>query len=149
MRCPNCSHEHSKVCDSRPKEESAAIYRRRECKNCSIRFTTHERVQLRDLTVVKSTGEPELFDREKLFSSMKVALRKRPVDEDRIQRSVNTIQRKLETTPANEIPSKTIGDMAMERLAELDKVAYVRFASVYKDFDKTGDFEDFLGTLNQ
>jgi len=147
MRCPNCSHEQSKVRDSRSKEESAAIYRRRECKNCGFRFTTHERVQLRDLIVVKSTGEQEPFNREKLFGSMKVALRKRPVDEDRIQRSVNTIQRILETTPANEVPSETIGEMAMERLAELDKVAYVRFASVYKDFDETGDFEKFLGEL--
>ena len=143
MRCPNCSQEQSKVRDFRSKEENAAIYRRRECKNCGIRFTTHERVQLRDLTVVKSTGEPEPFDRGKLFSSMKVALRKRSVEEDRIQRSVYSIQRKLETTPANEVPSETIGEMAMERLAELDKVAYVRFASVYKDFDETGDFERF------
>ena len=147
MRCPSCSHEQSTVVDSRSKEESAAIYRRRKCKYCGSRFTTHERVQLRDLAVVKSTGEHEPFDREKLFHSMKVALRKRPVDEDRIQRSANTIQRILERTPANEVPAETIGEMAMERLAELDKVAYVRFASVYKDFSETEDFERFLGEL--
>ena len=149
MRCPNCSHEQSKVRDSRSKEESAAIYRRRECKNCGFRFTTHERVQLRDLIVVKSTGEQEPFDREKLFRSLKVALRKRPVDEDRIQRSANTIQRTLETNAAKKVPTETIGQMALDRLAELDKVAYVRFASVYKDFSEARDFEDLLGALKQ
>ena len=143
MRCPNCSQEQSKVRDFRSKEENAAINRRRECKNCGIRFTTHERVQLRDLTVVKSTGEPEPFDREKLFSSIKVVLRKRPVDEYRNQRSVNTIQQILKITLANEVPSETIGEIAMERLAKFVKVAYVRFASVYNDFDETGDFEKF------
>ena len=147
MRCPKCSHEQSKVRDSRSRKESAAIYRRRECKNCGFRDTTHEWVQLRNLIVVKSTSGQEPFDREKLFYSMKVSLRKRPVDEDRIQLSVNTIQRILETTPANEVPSETIGEMAMERLAELDKVAYVRFASVYKEFNETGDFEKFLDEL--
>ena len=149
MRCPNCSHEGSKVTDSRSKEKSEAIYRRRECKNCGRRFTTHERVPLHDLTVVKSTGEQEPFDREKLFRSLKVALRKRPVDEDRIQRSANTIQRTLETNAAKKVPTETIGQMALDRLAELDKVAYVRFASVYKDFSEARDFEDLLGALKQ
>ena len=149
MRCPNCSHEGSKVTDSRSKEKSEAIYRRRECKNCGHRFTTHERVPLHDLTVVKSTGEQEPFDQEKLFRSLKIALRKRPVDEDRIQRSANTIQRTLETNAAKKVATETIGQMALERLAELDKVAYVRFASVYKDFSKARDFEDLLGALKQ
>ena len=149
MRCPNCSHEGSGVTDSRPKEKSEAIYRRRKCKNCGHRFTTHERVPLHDLTVVKSTGEQEPFDQEKLFRSLKSALRKRPVDEDRIQRSANTIQRTLETNAAKKVATETIGQMALERLAELDKVAYVRFASVYKDFSKARDFEDLLGALKQ
>ena len=149
MRCPNCSHEGSGVTDSRPKEKSEAIYRRRKCKNCGHRFTTHERVPLHDLTVVKSTGEQEPFDQEKLFRSLKIALRKRPVDEDRIQRSANTIQRTLETNAAKKVATETIGQMALERLAELDKVAYVRFASVYKDFSEARDFEDLLGTLKQ
>ncbi len=149
MRCPNCSHEGSGVTDSRPKEKSEAIYRRRKCKNCGHRFTTHERVPLHDLTVVKSTGEQEPFDQEKLFRSLKIALRKRPVDEDRIQRSANTIQRTLETNAAKKVATETIGQMALERLAELDKVAYVRFASVYKDFSKARDFEDLLGALKQ
>ena len=149
MRCPNCSHEGSGVTDSRPKEKSEAIYRRRKCKNCGHRFTTHERVPLHDLTVVKSTGEQEPFDREKLFRSLKIALRKRPVDEDRIQRSANTIQRTLETNAAKTVATETIGQMALERLAELDKVAYVRFASVYKDFSEARDFEDLLGALKQ
>ncbi len=149
MRCPNCSHEGSGVTDSRPKEKSEAIYRRRKCKNCGHRFTTHERVPLHDLTVVKSTGEQEPFDQEKLFRSLKIALRKRPVDEDRIQRSANTIQRTLETNAAKKVATETIGQMALERLAELDKVAYVRFASVYKDFSEARDFEDLLGALKQ
>ncbi len=147
MRCPFCGHDDTQVKDSRPTEDNATIRRRRSCPECGSRFTTFERVQLRELSVVKSDGEKAPFDRDKLNRSLKIALRKRPVDEERIDRIVNSIQRKLETLGENEIPTKVIGEMVMDSLADLDKVAYVRFASVYRNFREARDFEEFVGTI--
>jgi transcriptional repressor NrdR len=148
MRCPFCGHTDTQVKDSRPSEDNAAIRRRRFCPDCGSRFTTFERVQLRELTVVKKNGEKMPFDRDKLTRSLTIALRKRPVDEDRVERIVNSIQRRLETLGESEIPTKVIGEMVMDHLAELDKVAYVRFASVYRNFREAKDFEDFVGKLS-
>jgi transcriptional repressor NrdR len=148
MRCPFCHHNDTQVKDSRPTEENATIRRRRLCPECSSRFTTFERVQLRELSVTKSDGEKALFDREKLLRSLKIALRKRPVEEDRIERIASGIQRRLETLGENEIPTKVIGEMVMEALAELDQVAFVRFASVYRNFREAKDFEAFVGNLD-
>lgn len=148
MRCPFCGHNDTQVKDSRPTEENATIRRRRYCPDCTSRFTTFERVQLRDLTVVKKDGEKKPFEREKLMRSLSIALRKRPVEEDRVERIVNSIQRRLETLGESEIPTKVIGEMVMEHLAELDPVAYVRFASVYRNFREAKDFEDFVGKLS-
>ena len=148
MRCPFCHHNDTQVKDSRPTEENATIRRRRLCPECSSRFTTFERVQLRELSVTKSDGEKALFDREKLLRSLKIALRKRSVEEDRIERIANGIQRRLETLGENEIPTKVIGEMVMEALAELDQVAFVRFASVYRNFREAKDFEAFVGNLD-
>ena len=147
MRCPFCGHKDTQVKDSRPTEENATIRRRRLCPECSSRFTTFERVQLRELSVLKSDGEKVPFDREKLTRSLQIALRKRPVDEDRVDRIVNGIQRRLETLGESEIPTKVIGEMVMEALAEMDQVAFVRFASVYRDFRDAKDFEAFIGKL--
>ena len=147
MRCPFCGHEDTQVKDSRPTEDSAAIRRRRSCPACGARFTTFERVQRRELMVVKKTGEKVPFDREKLVRSFLIALRKRPVDEERIERIVNSIQRRLETLGEQEIPTRVIGQMVMDNLAELDPVAYVRFASVYRNFREARDFEEFVGKL--
>lgn len=147
MRCPFCGHKDTQVKDSRPTEENAAIRRRRLCPECSSRFTTFERVQLRELSVLKSDGEKVPFDREKLARSLQIALRKRPVDEDRVERIVNGIQRRLETLGESEIPTKVIGEMVMDALAEMDQVAFVRFASVYRDFRDAKDFEAFIGKL--
>lgn len=147
MRCPFCGHEDTQVKDSRPTEDNATIRRRRFCPACGSRFTTFERVQLRELTVVKKSGEKSPFDREKLMRSLQIALRKRPVDPDRIERIVNGIQRRLESLGESEIPSKVIGEMVMDVLADLDQVAYVRFASVYRNFREAKDFEDFVGKL--
>ena len=144
MRCPFCGNDDSQVKDSRPTEDNAAIRRRRFCPACGARWTTFERVQLRELTVVKKDGDKSPFDRDKLARSLQIALRKRPVDEDRIERIVNSIQRRLETLGENEIPSKVVGEMVMENLRELDQVAYVRFASVYKNFREAKDFEEFV-----
>lgn len=148
MRCPFCGHNDTQVKDSRPTEESATIRRRRLCPECSSRFTTFERVQLRELSVVKSDGEKVLFERDKLLRSLQIALRKRPVEEDRMERIVNSIQRRLETLGESEIPTKVIGEMVMEHLAELDQVAFVRFASVYRNFREAKDFEAFIGNLD-
>jgi len=148
MRCPFCHHNDTQVKDSRPTEENATIRRRRMCPECSSRFTTFERVQLRELSVLKSDGEKVLFDREKLLRSLQIALRKRPVEEDRMERIANGIQRRLETLGENEIPTKVIGEMVMEALAELDQVAFVRFASVYRNFREAKDFEAFVGNLD-
>jgi len=147
MRCPFCGNEDTQVKDSRPTEDSAAIRRRRQCTHCAARFTTFERVQLRELTVVKGDEQREPFDREKLLRSMTIALRKRPVEQDRIERVVNSIVRQLESSGESEIRSQTIGELVMDALAKLDQVAYVRFASVYRDFREARDFEKFIGNI--
>jgi transcriptional repressor NrdR len=147
MRCPFCGHEDSQVKDSRPTDDGAAIRRRRQCEDCGARFTTFERIQLRELTVVKSEGRREAFEREKLERSVKIACRKRPVDPPRIERLVTGIQRQLETLGEPEIPSAKIGEMVMDGLKGLDSVAYIRFASVYKDFAEAKDFEEFAGSV--
>jgi transcriptional repressor NrdR len=145
MRCPFCQHEDTQVRDSRPTEDAAAIRRRRHCMACGARFTTFERVQLRELTVIKrSTGKKEAFDRDKLLRSVRIALNKRPVEAERIEQMVSGIVRRLESHGETEIPSEMIGGMVMDALAALDFVAYVRYASVYKDFREAGDFERFL-----
>ncbi len=147
MRCPFCGNEDTQVKDSRPTEDNSAIRRRRQCPNCGARFTTFERVQLRELIVIKSNGKREPFDRDKLIRSMTVALRKRPVDPERVERVVNGIVRRLESSGENEIPSKLIGELIMDALATLDQVAYVRFASVYRNFREARDFEEFIEKL--
>ncbi len=147
MRCPFCGNEDTQVKDSRPTEDNATIRRRRYCPACGSRFTTFERVQLRELSVIKSNGDKTPFERDKLMRSLQIALRKRPVEESRMERIANSIQRRLETLGESEIPTKVIGEMVMEHLAELDPVAYVRFASVYKNFREAKDFEDFVGKL--
>lgn len=149
MRCPFCGHEDTQVKDSRPTEDSSAIRRRRFCGNCGQRFTTIERVQLRELTVVKSDSRRVPFDRDKLGRSIRIALRKRPIQEERIERIVNGLVRQLESSGENDIPSKQIGELVMETLKEVDSVAYVRFASVYRDFREAKDFEAFLGALGE
>lgn len=147
MRCPFCGHEDTQVKDSRPTEDNSAIRRRRFCPGCSARFTTFERVQLRELTVVKSSGQREPFDREKLVRSMRTALRKRPVEADRIDRVVNSLVRQLESSGESEIPAKQIGEMVMIALLNLDQVAYVRYASVYRDFREVADFNQLVESL--
>ncbi|MBF0094565.1 MAG: transcriptional repressor NrdR [Alphaproteobacteria bacterium] len=147
MRCPFCGHEDTQVKDSRPTEDNSAIRRRRFCPSCGSRFTTFERVQLRDMMVVKKNGQRTPFDREKLRRSIEIAVRKRLVEEDRIERIVNGIQRRLESSGESDIPSQMIGEMVMEALRGLDPVAYVRFASVYKNFREAKDFETFVETL--
>ena len=149
MKCPFCGFEDTQVKDSRPAEDSAAIRRRRACLECGARFTTFERVQLREITIIKTDGRRVPFEREKLARSIRVALRKRPVDEDRIEKLVNSIQRRLETEGESEIPSNKIGEIVMETLKELDQVAYVRFASVYRNFGEAKDFQSFLGELGR
>ncbi|MDA0664068.1 MAG: transcriptional regulator NrdR [Proteobacteria bacterium] len=144
MRCPFCAHGDTQVKDSRPTEDNSAIRRRRYCPNCGARFTTFERVQLRELTVLKKGGKREPFDREKLLRSMRISLRKRPVEEDRVDRVVNGIVRRLESSGEAEIDAGQIGELVMEALLTLDKVAYVRFASVYRNFREAKDFEDFI-----
>jgi transcriptional repressor NrdR len=147
MRCPFCGSIESQVKDSRPTDDAAAIRRRRICPDCGGRFTTFERVQLRELTVVKRSGRRVPFDREKLQRSVEIALRKRPVDPERVERMLNGIVRQLESTGEGEVRSEQIGESIMEGLKALDDVAYVRFASVYKNFREAKDFEALLGTL--
>lgn len=147
MRCPFCGSEDTQVKDSRPAEDGAAIRRRRSCPACNARFTTFERVQLRELTVLKTDGRRVPFDRDKLARSIRVALRKRPVEEDQIERIVNGIQRRLETEAESEVTSRHIGEIVMDSLREVDEVAYVRFASVYRNFNEAKDFGAFLGSL--
>ncbi|MFN7452993.1 MAG: transcriptional regulator NrdR [Alphaproteobacteria bacterium] len=149
MHCPFCNHEDTQVKDSRPTEDGSSIRRRRFCPACNSRFTTFERVQLREITVIKTDGRRVPFEREKLARSIRVALRKRPVDEDRIEKLVNSIQRRLETEGESDIPSHKIGEIVMETLKELDQVAYVRFASVYRNFGEAKDFQAFLGELGR
>jgi transcriptional repressor NrdR len=148
MRCPFCGHDDTQVKDSRPAEDGAAIRRRRLCPSCGQRFSTIERVQLRDMTVVKTDGRRVAFDPEKLSRSIRIALRKRPVQEDRIDRVVNGIVRQLEAAGESDIPSSQIGELVMDTLKDVDEVAYVRFASVYRDFREAKDFEAFLGSLD-
>jgi len=148
LRCPFCSNEETQVKDSRPTEDGTAIRRRRYCPDCSGRFTTFERVQLRELMVLKRSGRRVPFDRDKLMRSIQVALRKRPVDPERVERMVSGIVRRLESLGENEIRSETIGKLVMEALKMLDDVAYVRFASVYKNFREAKDFEELLGELS-
>ena len=147
MRCPFCGHDDSQVKDSRPTEDNSAIRRRRQCEGCGGRFTTFERIQLRELVVIKSEGKREPFDREKLERSLSVACRKRPVDNTQIEKLASAIQRQLETLGESEIESKRIGELVMDGLKALDSVAYIRFASVYKDFSEAKDFEDFAGSV--
>ncbi len=148
MRCPYCGNPDTQVKDSRPSEDNTAIRRRRVCPDCGGRFTTFERVQLRELTVVKRNGRRVPFDRDKLMRSVQVALRKRAVDPDRVERLINGIVRRLESSGENDIPSERIGQMVMEGLRSLDEVAYVRFASVYRNFRDTEDFKAVLGELS-
>ena len=145
MRCPYCSNNDTQVKDSRPSEDNTAIRRRRYCPDCGGRFTTFERVQLRELHVVKKNNRRVPFDRDKLMRSVQIALRKRPVDPDRIDRVVSGIVRRLESSGETEIATEAIGEAVMDALASLDPVAYVRFASVYKNFREAKDFEDFIG----
>ena len=147
MRCPFCSHEDSQVKDSRPTDDGAAIRRRRQCEGCGARFTTFERIQLRELTVVKSENRREPFDRSKLERSISTACRKRPVEPERIERLVSGIQRQLETSGESEIPAARVGEMVMDGLQTLDPVAYIRFASVYKDFAEAKDFATIAGVV--
>ncbi len=149
MRCPFCGHEDSQVKNSRPTEDAAAIRRRRQCEGCGARFTTFERIQLRELTVLKSEGRREPFEREKLERSVAIACRKRPVDSVQIERLVSGIQRHLETLGENEIPSARVGAFVMDGLKALDTVAYIRFASVYKEFAEAKDFEEFAGAVSE
>jgi len=149
LRCPFCGHEDSQVKDSRPTEDGAAIRRRRQCEGCAARFTTFERIQLRDLVVLKSDDRREPFDRDKLMRSISVATRKRPIDPVRIEKLASGIQRQLETIGDPEIRAQQIGQMVMEGLKGLDSVAYIRFASVYKDFTEAKDFEEFAGSVSE
>ena len=144
MRCPFCGHEDTIVKDSRPSEDNSAIRRRRQCPACGARCTTFERVQLRELMVIKKNESRTVFDREKLVRSMNISCRKRPVKQDQIELIVNSIQRRLESSGETEIPTKIIGELVMDALKELDRVAYLRFASVYKEFQETDDFRKFI-----
>ena len=149
MRCPFCGHEDSQVKDSRPSEDGASIRRRRQCEGCGGRFTTFERVQLREVTVAKSNGKREPFERVKLERSIEIACRKRPITSEQIDRLVSGIQRQLETSGETEVTATQIGELVMDGLKGLDPVAYIRFASVYKDFTEAKDFEEFAGTVNE
>lgn len=147
MRCPFCGETESQVKDSRPAEDMAVIRRRRFCPGCGSRFTTFERVQLRELVVVKKDGRRAVFDRDKLARSIEIAVRKRPVDPERVERAISGIVRELETSGEQEIESTIVGELAMDALSALDQVAYVRFASVYRNFREARDFEEFVGQL--
>jgi transcriptional repressor NrdR len=147
LRCPFCAHDDSQVKDSRPTEDGNAIRRRRQCEGCGARFTTFERVQLRELTVVKKDGDRQPFDRSKLERSIAIACRKRPITPERMERLVSGIQRQLETSGESEVPATRVGEMVMDGLQALDTVAYIRFASVYKDFAEAKDFESFAGQV--
>jgi transcriptional repressor NrdR len=149
MRCPFCGHDDSQVKDSRPSEDGASIRRRRQCEGCGGRFTTFERVQLRDVIVVKSNGGREPFERAKLERSILVACRKRPIASERIERLASGIQRQLETSGESEVTAARIGELVMEGLKGLDPVAYIRFASVYRDFTDARDFEEFAGSVHE
>ena len=154
MRCPFCAHDDSQVKDSRPTEDNTSIRRRRQCESCGGRFTTFERVQLREVTVIKSgaegeTGRREPFDRGKLEQSVTLACRKRGIGQERLDQLVSGIQRQVETAGEGEVPSSRIGEMVMEGLRQLDSVAYIRFASVYRDFSEARDFEEFASAVHE
>jgi transcriptional repressor NrdR len=149
MRCPYCASEKTQVKDSRPSDEGQAIRRRRVCEDCGGRFTTFERIQLRDLVVIKRSGRRVAFDREKLLRSVETAVRKRPIEPERIERMVSGIARQLESMGEPEIPSSAIGELVMEALKGADPVAYIRFASVYRDFREAADFQEVLGEIAQ
>jgi transcriptional repressor NrdR len=149
MRCPYCAHDDSQVKDSRPTEDNTAIRRRRQCESCGARFTTFERVQLRDITVVKSDDNREAFDRGKIEQSVALACRKRGIAQERLDQLVSGIQRQIETLGDAEIPSTKIGEMVMDGLRQLDSVAYIRFASVYRDFSEARDFEEFASAIQE
>ncbi len=148
MRCPFCAHDDSQVKDSRPTEDNTAIRRRRQCESCGARFTTFERVQLRDIIVIKSGEKREAFDRAKIEQSVALACRKRGIAQERLDQLVSGIQRQIETLGDSEVPAKTIGEMVMDGLRQLDSVAYIRFASVYRDFSEARDFEEFASSVS-
>ena len=148
MKCPFCSSDDTQVKDSRPTEDNTAIRRRRACITCGMRFTTFERIQLREIMVIKSAGKREPLDRDKLTRSMNIALRKRPVEPERIERAISSIIRRIESEGHQEINSHQVGELVMEALSQLDQVAYIRFASVYRNFREARDFEDFVESLN-
>ncbi|MGE0773815.1 MAG: transcriptional regulator NrdR [Sphingomonadaceae bacterium] len=149
MRCPFCAHDDSQVKDSRPTEDGAAIRRRRQCEGCGARFTTFERIQLRDLFVLKKDGVRQAFDRSKLERSISIACRKRNIAPERIDRLISAIQRQIETSGESEVPAAQVGEMVMNGLRALDSVAYIRFASVYKDFTEARHFEEFAGSVKE
>ena len=149
MKCPFCGCEETQVKDSRNTDDNSSVRRRRECPECGSRFTTFERVQLRELIVVKKNGERTLFDRDKLEKSISLAVRKRPISAERVEKIVNSLQRKFESSGESEITTKEIGESVMETLSHLDNIAYIRFASVYKDFRSIKDLEDFVATIEK
>ena len=149
MRCPFCAHDDTQVKDSRPTEDNASIRRRRQCSSCGARFTTFERVQLREVVVVKSGDKREPIDRSKLEQSVSLATRKRGIDQERLDQLISGIQRQVETSGEAEVPSSHIGELVMEGLRQIDSVAYIRFASVYRDFSEARDFEEFASTVQQ
>lgn len=149
MRCPFCAHDDTQVKDSRPTEDNASIRRRRQCSSCGARFTTFERVQLREVVVVKSGDRREPFERSKLEQSVALACRKRGIDQERLDQLISGIQRQVETSGEAEVPSAHIGELVMEGLRQIDSVAYIRFASVYRDFSEARDFEEFASTVQQ
>ena len=149
MKCPFCGCEETQVKDSRNTDDNSSVRRRRECPECGSRFTTFERVQLRELVVVKKNGEKTLFDRDKLEKSISLAVRKRPISSERVEKIVNSLQRKFESSGESEITTKQIGESVMEALSHLDNIAYIRFASVYKDFRSIKDLEDFVATIEK
>jgi transcriptional repressor NrdR len=149
MRCPFCAHDDTQVKDSRPTEDGSSIRRRRQCSSCGARFTTFERVQLREVVVVKSGDRREPFERSKLEQSVALACRKRGIDQERLDQLISGIQRQVETSGEAEVPSSHIGELVMEGLRQIDSVAYIRFASVYRDFSEARDFEEFASTVQQ
>ena len=149
MKCPFCGYDDTTVKDPRNTDDNSAVRRRRECPECGSRFTTFERVELRELIVIKKNGERTFFDRDKLYRSIELAVRKRPVSPERVDKLVNYIQRRFESSGENEISTVDIGEAVMDALLRLDHIAYIRFASVYKDFRKIKDFEDFVETIDK
>ena len=148
MKCPFCGSDDTQVKDSRPTEDNTTIRRRRSCTSCGARFTTFERVQLRELTVLKSGGRREPLDRDKLSRSMGIALRKRSVEPERVERAITGIIRRIESSGQTEVNSDQVGELVMDALSQLDQVAYIRYASVYRNFREAQDFENFVGTMN-